>query len=130
MRKLSLLLMLLSIFVITSCNTVPVLQSKIEIRLENVSEVTLDNLTLDGIEYGTLKAGKTSDYQTFEYFHAQSDYIMAYSNATVDNQEVTNDMMIFCGTGLESLPSGKYTIEVDYEILEEGRGRLSLHLKE
>ena len=123
--------MLLSVLAITSCNNiVPVLNSEIEIRLKNVSDEKLEDLTLLNVEYGSLRPGKTSDYKSFEYFETDGTHVIAFCESNVNDESVSNGMIIYCGTGLDILDPGKYTIEVDYEASEKGYSGLTLTLVE
>lgn len=128
MRKIPFLLMLLSIFVITSCNVINPKLQKIQIELENVSDETIENITFHGIDYGTLESGKVSAYQFHEPFYRQT---MPYCEGTIDGQKAGNMVGLICFIDeSDILKSGKYTIEIDYETTEEGQANLSLKFKE
>lgn len=128
MKQLSFLFITLSIFAISSCSVINPELNEVQVQLENVSDVTIENINFGGIEYGTLTSGKISEYHVHEYFNKD---MMPYCEGTIDGQKVGNMMWIICFIDdIETLAPGKYTIEVDYEQTEEGAGVLQLKFKE
>lgn len=128
MKPFNLLLVFLSFFVITSCSVINPEFRAVQIELENVSAVNIENITFNGLDYGSLQSGNTSEFQIHESFFTHS---MPYCEGTVNGQKVGNMVWMICFVDNEDiLAPGKYTIEVDYEISEAGSGNLSLQFKE
>lgn len=115
MKSIIYTLLFLSVAVFsTSCDSVNVLQPDgVMVRIQNISEHDVQNVTVNEIEFGDLNAGATSKYMDVEQLYVVGTDVLSGYKAELLGLEQPYSGCIWCGTGMQALPNGRYTLELD-----------------
>lgn len=95
----------------------------IQIKFQNISEYNMNHVIVSADDLGTLDAGESTEYLTYEYFSMNEDKVATYISALVGEvkYEYRNyGHAMFCGMGMTEedyaafeLEGGDYTITLD-----------------
>lgn len=124
MKSVLYVMLLLSVFIISSCNnTTPVVfeDDMIYLQFKNVSDYVIGDLVVEDIEYGKVRRNEKGDYKDFQSITMMGNLVMLSYSAKVKGERIdVKDGLGFCGMGLSALEAGVYTVEVDYQEYEDG----------
>ncbi len=117
MKKTIYYLSFLAILALSSCDSVITCEEPIGVmvRIQNISDIDVDNVTLNDVEFGTIKGGATTDYMDVVQLTVIDDYIASSFSAKIEGIDRSTGNCLFCGTGMEDLPEGLYTVELDVQ---------------
>ncbi|MBK8390286.1 MAG: hypothetical protein IPL23_13835 [Saprospiraceae bacterium] len=97
-------LILISIVTFLSCSK----DTKVNIRMKNVSEYRFDSTSYNGVEFGTINPDEVTAYQSFESSYPYGTFCLI-----IDGQIIKRMPIDFVGEQL--LECGDYTFRLNYE---------------
>jgi len=93
------LLIMFFLFLIVSCGDDPA-----KLRVFNTSDTKIENITIEGVEFGNLEAGKNSEYKDFDKLNYTS-FVVKY---TYNGEVITHDL-----EETELMEGKKFCIAID-----------------